>query len=101
MKEPEARAGGEAQRGALVDSSIHPIQVAILEAMAWLARPVSPVELMKTFDEPQDHYLSAISYHMRSLEKQGAVKEVRTRPVRGAQETFFSLTPKLNSKGEG
>lgn len=81
-------------------SAIHPIQIAILEAMAWLARPVSPVELMKMFDEPGDHYLSAISYHMRRLKQLGAVKPIRSRPVRGAQETFWSLTPKMHSKGE-
>lgn len=68
--------------------------------MAWLARPVSPAELRKMFDEPEDHYLSAISYHMRSLKKLGVVKAVRSRPVRGAQETFWSLTPKMYSKRE-
>ncbi|HET8956076.1 MAG TPA: hypothetical protein VFN18_10500 [Solirubrobacterales bacterium] len=70
--------------------SVHPIKVAILEAMVWLARPVSPVELHKMFEYPDD--LSTLSYHVARLLEMGAIEKISDRPVRGARETFYFLT---------
>lgn len=84
----------------LVPVIIHPIQVAILEAMAWLERPVSSKQLERMFEEPTKHYLSAVSYHMRSLAKRGAVEETGRRPIRGVRENCYFLAPAMFVKAK-
>ncbi len=52
--------------GALVPRAIHPIRVAILEAMRWIDEPFSAVDLNGMYgDDPPG--VSAIAYHMRAL----------------------------------
>src|SRR5690242_18756507 len=79
--------GQELNWSALVSASIHPTKVAILEAIDWLGRPTSPVELDKMLGD--DLRLSDVAYHMKSLLKLGAVEKINDRPVRGARETFY------------
>jgi hypothetical protein len=78
---------------ALVPLTVHPIQVAIIEAMEWIEEPVSATELTDMFQEPKGHYLSLVSYHMGKLVQLGAVEKTGHRPVRGARETFYFLAP--------
>jgi hypothetical protein len=78
--------------GALVGHIIHPAKVAIIEAMEWLAVPLSARELDRIFDE--QFGVSHISYHMRTLAEVGAVEKVRQRAVRGATESFYALSAK-------
>lgn len=47
--------------------------------------PISPVQLSDKFTAP----LSAISYHVRVLEKYGAIRLVDEHQVRGALEHFY------------
>ena len=80
---------------ALIPAAIHPIQITILEAMAWLDRPVSSVELRRMFQEPEYYYLSAVSYHMGRLVDLGAVEAVDRESVRGAEKTYYRLVPAI------
>lgn len=92
MDRPPSHPSGEG-RGfdwdALVPHLIHPVKVAIIEAMAWIEVPVSPRELDKAFDEQLG--VSLVSYHMRTLVDAGAVEKVRQQAVRGALQTFYVL----------
>jgi hypothetical protein len=78
--------------GTLVPYLIHPVKVAIIEAMEWIEVPISPRELDRVFDE--QFGLSLVSYHMRTLADVGVVEKVRQRSVRGALQTFYSLSAK-------
>jgi hypothetical protein len=80
----------------LVPHIVHPAQVAIVEAMLWVERPLSATELRDLFDEPRDHYLSLVSYHLRMLARHGAVEEAGHRQSRGARETYYVFTPSRN-----
>jgi hypothetical protein len=74
----------------LVPYLIHPVKVAIIEAMEWIEVPVSPRELDRVFDE--QFGLSLVAYHMRTLAEVGVVEKVRQEPVRGAVQKFYSLS---------
>jgi hypothetical protein len=75
---------------ALVPQLLHPIKVAIIEALLCMERPLSASELTKLFGEDDSQsYLSKVSYHARGLEALGVLKVERTRPVRGAVESFY------------
>jgi hypothetical protein len=74
----------------LVPHLIHPVKVAIIEAMEWVELPLSSRQLDRIFDE--QFGVSGVAYHMRTLAEVGAVEKVGQRPVRGAQETFYALS---------
>lgn len=75
---------------ALVPRIVHPIKVAVIEALLWVDQPLSSSDLAKLFDR-EDMPLSNISYHVRALAKMGVLKKVRERRVRGSIETFYRL----------
>jgi DNA-binding transcriptional ArsR family regulator len=64
----------------------HPTRVRILELMAEGER--SPAEIAREIGKEIGH----VAYHMRKLIELGAVRETRTRPVRGAIEHFYIRT---------
>lgn len=74
---------------ALIPISVHPVKVAIIEALQWIAVPLSPRELDRLFDEELG--VSLISYHMRTLADAGVVEKVRQQSVRGALQSFYTL----------
>src|SRR4029077_11552009 len=74
---------------ALILLSVHPMKVAIIEAMQWIEVPLSPKELDRLFDE--EFGVSLVSYHMRTLADAGVVERVRQAAVRGAVQTFYTL----------
>lgn len=76
----------------LVPYLIHPVKVAIIEAMEWVEAPLSPRDLDRIFDE--QFGVSLVSYHMRTLAEIGVVEKVRQRSVRGALQTFYALAAK-------
>jgi len=76
----------------LVPYLIHPVKVAIIEAMEWVDVPVSPRELDRIFDE--EFGVSLVAYHMRTLAEVGVVEKVGQQPVRGALQTFYALSVK-------
>jgi hypothetical protein len=73
----------------LIPISVHPAKVAIIEAMQWIAVPLSPRELDRIFDE--EYGVSLVSYHMRTLADIGVVEKVRQQAVRGAVQNFYTL----------
>jgi hypothetical protein len=81
---------------ALVPQTIHPVQVAIIEAMEWVGEPLSATLLQEMFDDPERCYLSILSYHMGKLARWRAVEPIRHRHVRGARETFYFLAPGMS-----
>lgn len=74
---------------ALIPISVHPVKVTIIEAMQWIAVPLSPKELDRIFDE--EYGVSLVSYHMRTLADIGVVEKVRQQAVRGAVQNFYTL----------
>lgn len=73
---------------------IHPMKVAIVEALWRMDRPLSATDLTKLLG--RQFSLSNISYHLTQLAKRDVVKKVRERRVRAATETFYffsHLTP--------
>lgn len=75
---------------ALVPLVIHPLKVAILEALEWIGQPLSASDLTKVFDD-EEIYLSHVSYHLRKLGEVGVLELQRTRPVRGSVEKFYGI----------
>ncbi len=73
----------------LIPKLVHPIRVAIIEAMDHVREPLSATDLSRLFDEQFD--LSLVAYHLGRLAKFRVVKKVRRRQVRGAVETFYVL----------
>jgi DNA-binding transcriptional ArsR family regulator len=61
----------------------HPLRVRILAILE--ERIASPVQLAELLDAS----LGVVSYHVRTLEKFGLIKLVRTTPVRGAVEHHY------------
>jgi DNA-binding transcriptional ArsR family regulator len=62
----------------------HPLRRRILRMLAD-EQPRSPSDLAESLDLP----LSAVSYHVRVLANRGAVRLVRTAPVRGSKQHFY------------
>ncbi|HEX4668432.1 MAG TPA: helix-turn-helix domain-containing protein [Solirubrobacterales bacterium] len=73
---------------ALVPHVLHPLKVAIVEALGWVGKPLSATDLTKLFDD-DDFGLSHVSYHLLKLAEAGAIKVVRRRKVRGSVEKFY------------
>lgn len=82
-------ASGPFNWDALIPISVHPIKVAIIEALQWIAVPLSPKELDRIFDEAFG--VSLVSYHMRTLVEIGVAERVRQQAVRGAVQSFYTL----------
>jgi hypothetical protein len=74
---------------ALIARLIHPTQLAVIEAMLWIDRPLSSAELVRVFDG--EVVLSSVAYHVRRLSELGVLELTGTRQVRGAIEHFFRL----------
>ena len=72
----------------LVPHLVHPVKLAIIEAMRWSGQPLSASDLSRVL-EGQGHSVGVISYHVNGLAKVGAVVKVRQRAVRGAVEKFY------------
>jgi len=85
-------ANGHFNWDSLIRLLVHPVKVAIIEAMEWVEVPVSPRELDRILDE--QFGVSLVSYHMRTLADVGVVEKVRQQSVRGALQTFYSLSAK-------
>jgi hypothetical protein len=74
---------------ALIGRLIHPTQLAVIEAMRWIDRPLSPAQLVRVFDSGMQ--LPSVAYHVSRLADLGVLKPAGTRKVRGAVEHFFRL----------
>jgi DNA-binding transcriptional ArsR family regulator len=72
---------------------VHPIKVAIIEAMVYLHQPLSASDLRDLF--LGEYSLPTISYHVTSLKNADLIVKVREVQKRGAFEKFYML----NSNG--
>jgi hypothetical protein len=84
--------------GALVPHVVHPAQVAAIEAMLWMERPLSCKELVDLL-ENKDFYLGLVSYHVRRLVKFGVILPVKRRQRRGATETYYYFSQQVVADG--
>lgn len=72
----------------LVPHVVHPLKVAIVEAMHWVGRPLSASDLTKLIDDPE-FGLSHVSYHLRKLADGKVIEKVHQRQLRGSIEKFY------------
>lgn len=80
---------------ALVARLIHPVKVSIIEAMSWIGEPLSATDLDRILKGQVG--VSLISYHLRKLVELGVIQPVRKEMVRGAVQTFYSLSSSSSS----
>lgn len=73
----------------LVPLLVHPLRVAIIEALRRIGEPLSTADLREVFDD--DYSLSVISYHLGTLAKVEAVIMVHQRQVGTTTERFYFL----------
>jgi DNA-binding transcriptional ArsR family regulator len=73
----------------------HPLRVRILAMLE--ERTASPVQL----SEQLGASLGVVSYHVRTLERFGLIKLVRTNPVRGAVEHHYRANPRPTISDDG
>jgi hypothetical protein len=88
----------------LVPHVLHPVKVAVIEALRWVGQPLSSTDLAALFDDKGDYYLSLISYHVKQLAGYGVLVSVRRQQKRGAIETFYYFSaqpPKSISSKHG
>ena len=72
----------------LVPRFVHPLKVAIIEAMRWIGRPLSASELARVF--LGEYNLSLVAYHLNMLVDADVFEQVGERQVRGAvQRSYF------------
>ena len=70
----------------------HPMRLGLLYALRTRGES-SPVELANLFDA-ETRPVGAVAYHVRRLLKEGLIELTRTRPVRGALEHHYQVTPR-------
>jgi DNA-binding transcriptional ArsR family regulator len=73
----------------------HPLRVRILAILE--ERTASPVQLAELLEAS----LGVVSYHVRTLERFGLIKLVRTNPVRGAVEHHYRANERPTISDEG
>ena len=74
----------------LVPHVVHPLKVAMIEALSWIGEPLSPAEMERVLDH--QFGLSLVAYHVNKLVETGVLEPVGSRPVRGAMETYYFFT---------
>jgi hypothetical protein len=82
--------GGEPRQfdwSLLVPHVVHPLQVAVIEALLWIGQPLSSADLEKVFGLKFN--VSLLAYHVRKLAETGVLVPIRSRQRRGATETFY------------
>jgi Helix-turn-helix domain len=72
----------------LVPLYVHPVKIAIIEALLWFGEPLSANELARLFNHP-GYKLPTVAYHANELTSKGALEHVYERRVRGARETYY------------
>lgn len=73
----------------LVPLLIHPLRVAIIEALCHIGEPLSATDLQLVLDD--EFPLSRISYHLLTLAKVGAIVPSHQKQSRGSTENFYCL----------
>jgi hypothetical protein len=66
---------------------LHPIKVAIIEALLWIQEPLSARSIERLMDDGTN--VALVSYHLRCMAEAGVVEQAEQVPVRGAIQTFY------------
>lgn len=90
------RGGERFEWSTLVPQIVHPLKVAIVEALLWVDQPLSASDLTKLIDN-QRYGVAQVSYHLVKLADVGALEVVRTGVARGAVERFY-FWPGVNGR---
>lgn len=87
--DPEAGDAGDERFpwDTLVSRVLLPVKVEIIEAMWRIGLPLAASDLLLVLDKV--YSLSLVDYHVKELAKLGALRQVRTEPVRGALKHYF------------
>jgi len=72
----------------LVPRLVHPVQVAVIEALSRVGRPLSATEMSRLFGV-KGWYVGIVAYHIGKLAEAGVIEVKDRRPVRGAEERFY------------
>lgn len=83
------RERGERSSGwdALAPAIVHPLGVAIVEALSWLERPLSAPQLTRLVDDGR-FGLSRVAYQLIRLADAGMLERVGGRPADGSVEMY-------------
>lgn len=73
-----------------VPQLVHPMKVAIVEALAYMEQPLSASELKRLFGDVR--YISNVSYHLEELSQIGAVMPEEEQQVGGSTKKPFRLS---------
>jgi Helix-turn-helix domain len=85
------KGGEQFDWNALVPHVIHPLKVAIIEALEWVEQPLSATDFRKLLNERFS--TPRISYHLVKLAEADAVELTRQQQVRGMTEKFYFFPP--------
>jgi DNA-binding transcriptional ArsR family regulator len=73
----------------LVPLLVHPLRVAIIEALRHIGEPLTTADLQAVIEE--DCSLSVIAYHLMALAGAGAVVMVQQHQIGPSTERFYAL----------
>jgi hypothetical protein len=73
----------------LIDKTVHPLKVAIVEALAWVGGPLSAKELWLL--DVGDPKYGNVAYHLTALIDLEVLKRTHESPARGSAEKFYVL----------
>ncbi|HEX5983464.1 MAG TPA: hypothetical protein VFY69_04580 [Solirubrobacterales bacterium] len=91
-REGREQGDGAFRWDSLIPLFVHPLKVAIIEALIWVDQPLSPTELLAILGKKKKHDLGVVAYHVNTLAKKGVIEVTHERQVRGARETYYSLS---------
>ena len=87
-------AGDEAFRwDVLVSRLLHPVQLAMIEALLWIGLPLSPSDLSQMYGGEFSN--SHTGYHVQVLARLEVVELVGTEQVRGVTRHLYFLSPSV------
>ncbi len=87
-----AKGGERFDWASLVPRIVHPLKVAMIEALAWVEEPLSASDLTKVIDSER-YGVANVSYHLNKLAEIDAIEVVGERQRRGALEKFYFFPP--------
>jgi predicted transcriptional regulator len=74
----------------VIDSHVHEVKVAVIEALNWIGGPLSAKELWLIFG-PQRYPYPTVAFHVKALAKAGLVQQTDARQARGSSEKYYVL----------
>lgn len=85
----------------LVPFVVHPMRVAMIEALRWIGEPLSASDFEALFFA-EEISTSMASYHLVELARAGAVAKVSERQIRGAvKKSYFLAKPATRHVHDG